>query len=352
METYHALTSIAPPEVPPDRLPERAIAPVPPPQEETPKAEAPAAINATLEELAREGARRMLERALAVEVDEFLGRPRYERRLLADHGYRNGYGKPRRVAIGTWPLEVRPPRISDLPPEAPPFHSSILPRRRMLSAETQRLFARLYLEGLSSGDFEPAFRELLGEAAPLSSSTILRLKEEWASEYAAWRVRPLTARYAYCWADGIYLGAGLEPENTCLLVIVGARQDGRKELLAMELGYRESAASWADVLRGLKARGLEAPLLAIGDGALGLWAALSEVFRTTRHQRCWNHRVLNILNRSQTDCGPTSAADCVTCGPPNREPNASCAATRSCAGWRRTGSCRPRRRSSVTGTTS
>ena len=133
--------------------------------------------------------------------------------LLADHGYRNGYGKPRRVAIGTWPLEVRPPRISDLPPEAPPFHSSILPRRRMLSAETQRLFARLYLEGLSSGDFEPAFRELLGEAAPLSSSTILRLKEEWASEYAAWRVRPLTARYAYCWADGIYLGAGLEPET-------------------------------------------------------------------------------------------------------------------------------------------
>ena len=217
--------------------------------------------------------------------------------MLAEHGYRNGYGRPRPVAVGTWPVEVRAPRIRDLPDDAPPFHSSILPRRRMLSAETQRLFARLYLEGLSSGDFEPAFRELLGETATLSSSTILRLKEEWASEYAAWRVRPLTARYAYCWADGIYLGAGLEPENSCLLVIVGAREDGRKELLAMELGFRESTQSWAGVLRGRRDRGLDAPLLACGDGALGLWAALDEVYPATRHQRCWNHRVLNILDK-------------------------------------------------------
>jgi transposase-like protein len=201
------------------------------------------------------------------------------------------------VVIGTWPVEVRAPRVRDLPDDEPPFHSSILPRRRMLSAETQRLFARLYLEGLSSGDFEPAFRELLGEYATLSSSTILRLKEEWSSEFAAWWVRPLTARYAYIWSDGIYLGAGLEPENSCLLVIVGAREDGRKELLAMELGYRESTQSWAGVLRGLKARGLEAPLLACGDGALGLWAALDEVYPAMRHQRCWNHRVLKILDK-------------------------------------------------------
>jgi len=239
----------------------------------------------------------VLERALAAEVDEFLGRQRYQRRLLADHGYRNGYGRPRAVAIGTWPVDVRAPRVRDLPDDAEPFHSSILPRRRMLSAETQRLFARLYLEGLSSGDFEPAFRELLGETAPLSSSTILRLKDEWATEYAAWRVRPPTARYAYCWADGIYLGAGIELENSCLLVVVGAREDGRKELLAMELGYRESTASWAGVLRDLRDRGLQAPLLACGDGALGLWAALDEVFPTTRHQRCWNHRVLNVLDK-------------------------------------------------------
>ncbi len=300
METYHALTPIARSEPP---APGASQAPTATPDQSSSEtdrepAEPPATIvNTTLEELAREGARRMLERALAVEVDEFLGRPRYERRLLAAHGYRNGYGKPRRVAIGTWPIEVRPPRISDLPAEAEPFHSALLPRRRMLSAETQRLFARLYLEGLSSGDFEPAFRELLGESAPLSSSTILRLKEEWAAEYAAWRVRPLSARYAYLWADGIYLGAGLEPEHSCLLVIVGAREDGRKELLAMELGYRESAASWGDLLRALKTRGLESPLLAVGDGGLGLWAALAEVYPATRHQRCWNHRVLNVLDK-------------------------------------------------------
>lgn len=161
-----------------------------------PAAQPAAVVNATLEELAREGARRMLKRALATEVDEFLGRSRYQRRLLAEQGYRNGYGRPRAVAIGTWPVAVRAPRVRDLPEDAEPFHSSILPRRRMLSAETQRLFARLYLEGLSSGDFEPAFRELLGETAPLSGSTILRLKDEWATEYAAWRVRLLTARYA------------------------------------------------------------------------------------------------------------------------------------------------------------
>jgi len=149
METYHALTSVARPEQPTDdKTEQHAIDPVEPPAPEPEPSEPPAAIvNHTIEELAREGARRMLERALAVEVDEFLGRPRYERRMLAEHGYRNGYGRPRAVAIGTWPVEVRAPRIRDLPDDAPPFHSAILPRRRMLSAETQRLFARLYLEG-------------------------------------------------------------------------------------------------------------------------------------------------------------------------------------------------------------
>lgn len=174
MENYHALTPVAPPAAPIEDADHHPLAPV----ESTTDAQPAAIVNQTLEELAREGARRMLERALTTEVDEFLGRQRYERRLLADQGYRNGYGRPRAVAIGTWPVEVRAPRVRDLPEDAPPFHSSILPRRRMLSAETQRLFARLYLEGLSSGDFEPAFRELLGETATLSSSTILRLKDE------------------------------------------------------------------------------------------------------------------------------------------------------------------------------
>ena len=206
-------------------------------------------------------------------------------------------GGPARSGIGTWSVEVRPPRISDLPPGSEPFNSALLPKRRYLSQDTQRLFARLYLEGLSSGDFEPAFRQLLGERATLSASTILRLKVDWEADYRAFRDRPIEGTFAYIWADGIYLGAGLEPESSCLLVIVGAREDGRKELLGMTLGYRESTDSWAAALRDLRERGLDAPLLAIGDGALRLWAALREVYPTTRHQRCWNHRARNVLDR-------------------------------------------------------
>jgi putative transposase len=258
--------------------------------------EADGVVADTLESIAREGARRLLADALAAEVDAYLERPRYAPGGHAT-GYRNGHGREREVGIGTWSVPVRPPRVSDLPAGSEPFTSAILPRRRYLSMETQALFARLYLEGLSSGDFEPAFRELLGERATLSASTVIRLKERWAAEYAAWRTRPLEHAYAYIWADGIYLGAGLEPETSCLLVVIGARQDGRKELLAMGLGYRESTESWAGVLRDLRERGMRAPLLAVGDGALGLWAALREVFPTTAHQRCWNHKAMNVLDR-------------------------------------------------------
>jgi transposase-like protein len=202
------------------------------------------------------------------------------------------------VAIGTWAVPVRAPRVSDVPAGRPPFESAVLPKRKRLSLETQKLFCRLYLEGLSTGDFEPVFRQLLGETAPLSPNTIVRLKEEWEQEYEAWRRRPLEQEhFVYAWADGIYLGAGLEKEHSCVLTIVAARADGTKELLAMEIGYRESKASWGDVLPGLRDRGLRAPLLMIGDGNLGIWAALGEVFPTTRRQRCWNHRVLNIKDK-------------------------------------------------------
>jgi putative transposase len=255
-----------------------------------------AVITDTLESIAREGARAMLERMLTEEVDEFLGRPRYAPGGRAT-GYRNGHGREREVGIGTWSVPVRQPRVSDLPEGSAPFESAILPKRRYLSMETQRLFARLYLEGLSSGDFEPAFRQLMGEEATLSASTIIRLKTEWQAEYETFRSRPITSRYAYIWCDGVYLGAGLEKEHSCLLVVIGAREDGRKELLAMELGYRESTESWAGVLRSLRERGLVAPLLAVGDGALGLWAGLREVFPETAHQRCWNHKAMNILDR-------------------------------------------------------
>ena len=153
----------------------------------------------------------------------------------------------------------------------------------------------LYLEGLATGDFEPVFRELVGETTALSPNAIVRLKERWEKEYEAWRKRPLWEhQYAYTWEDGVYLGAGLEKEKTAILCVVGAREDGEKELLGMEPGYRESKESWGEMLRDLRNRGLEAPLTATGDGALGLWAALDEVYPTTEHQRCWNHRTTNV----------------------------------------------------------
>ncbi len=187
--------------------------------------------------------------------------------------------------------------MSDLPEAVAPegFRSGVVERYQRRSHQQQQLFSRLYLEGLSSGGFEPVVRELLGGQAPLSASTILRLRVDWEDEYAAWRQRPLAEhRYAYVWFDGVYVGCGQEREKTVLLCVLGAREDGKKELLALEEGYRESTASWAGVLRSLRERGLRAPLLAVGDGALGAWAALDEVFPETRRQRCWNHRVLNV----------------------------------------------------------
>ena len=260
-------------------------------------AEASDAIGSALERLVRDGARLMLERALEAEVVEFLGRTRYQRGAEF-RGYRNGFQRTRQVAVGTWSVGVRAPRVADVPVGSPEFDSGILQKRQRLSKETQQLFRRLYLEGLSSGDFEPVFRQLLGEAAPLSPNTILRLKQEWEQDYQVWRLRPLEdERFLYVWADGIYLGAGLEKENSCLLTLLGARADGVKELLAMELGYRESTASWGDLLRDLRDRGLGSPSLVIGDGNLGIWAALGEVYPQARRQRCWNHRLMNVTDK-------------------------------------------------------
>lgn len=249
-----------------------------------------------LEAYVREGARQMLAAALEEEVTAFLGRCRYER-SKAFRGYRNGYHPSRELTVGLAPVEVRVPRVAKVPRDVAPqgFQSQIVGRYQRASQTTQRLFARLYLEGLATGDFEPVFRELVGETTALSANAVVRLKERWAAEYEAWRRRPLWEhQYAYIWADGIYLGAGLEKEKTALLCVMGAREDGEKEMLAMEPGYRESTESWASVLRDLRSRGLQAPLLATGDGVLGLWAALDEVFPTTEHQRCWNHKVLNV----------------------------------------------------------
>lgn len=253
-------------------------------------------VQVNLEAYVREGARQMLAVVLEEEVTAFLGRHRYQRRKVF-RGYRNGHHPPRELTVGLMPVGVRVPRVADTPPEVRPegFQSQIVGRYQRATAETQRLFVRLYLEGLASGDFEPVFRELVAETTALSANTVVRLKEQWAEEYAAWRRRWLgDHRYAYIWADGVYLGVGEEVEKSALLCVLGAREDGIKELLAMELGYRESTESWASVARDLRERGLAAPLVAVGDGALGLWAALDEVFPITEHQRCWNHRILNV----------------------------------------------------------
>lgn len=258
-----------------------------------------AEVGEALEDLVRRGAQEMLRRALEEEVEAFLGRERYQRER-AFRGYRNGYAPERTVGSGLGAVAVRAPRVRDVPDEVAPegYRSAILPRYQRRSQAQCRLFAQLYLEGLSSGDFEPVFRALLGEDAPLSASTILRLKDGWKTEYEAWQQRSLAGcRYAYIWMDGIYVGCGQEREKTVLLCVIGAAEDGTKELLAMAEGYRESTASWGAVLRSLRDRGMAPPLLGMGDGGLGAWAALSEVFPSTRHQRCWNHRVLNIQDQ-------------------------------------------------------
>lgn len=156
----------------------------------------------------------------------------------------------------------------------------------------------LYLEGLSSGDFEPVFRAILGETVGLSSSTVIKLKEDWKNEYEEWKQRKLSSEYyVYIWVDGVYIKAGLSREKTALLCVIGVREDGAKELLSIGEGYRESRESWAEVLRDLKNRGMNCPRLAVGDGALGFWAALREVYPDCAEQRCWNHKIMNVMDK-------------------------------------------------------
>lgn len=203
-----------------------------------------------LEQLVRSGAQKMLQDAVEQEVDEFLGRLRYERKGVF-RGYRHGRHKPRSIGVGMGAVEVRMPRVSDVPAEVSPegFRSEIVGRYERRSRTQARLLVRLYLEGLASGDFEPVFRALVGETAALSPQSIGRLKAEWKQEFENWRRRPLKKRYLYLFADGFDVRAGREREKTATLTVLGVDENGQKELLAMEQGYRESTASWAAVLR-------------------------------------------------------------------------------------------------------
>lgn len=259
-----------------------------------------------LDELAREGARRMIAAALEAEVADYVERFNGERdgdgrRLVV----RNGRGKERGLTVGSGTLRLRAPRVDDRrrDPETGErrrFGSAILPRYARRSPKVTDVLPLLYLRGLSTGDFRPALEELLGEdAAGLSLSSIARLTKAWEADYRAFRTRRLDfCRYCYLFVDGVHVAVRLgDDPQLCLLVVIGVREDGSKELLAVEDGYRESTESWASVLRDLKARGLsEAPKLVTGDGALGIWAALRDVYPRATRQACWVHKIANVLD--------------------------------------------------------
>jgi putative transposase len=257
----------------------------------------------------RDGATRLLAQAIDAEVADYIER---HTALRGQDGHRlvvrNGHLPEREIQTGIGPVKVRQPRVNDKRMDEDGqrirFSSEILPKYLRKTRSIEELIPWLYLKGISTGDFSEALVALLGPEAPgLSASTVVRLKEAWQQEYEAWSKRSLAdRRYVYFWADGVYfnvrLGGDGEGQNRqCILVIVGATPEGQKELVAIQDGYRESEQSWREVMLELKARGLvEAPKLAVGDGALGFWAALRKVFGETREQRCWVHKTANVLN--------------------------------------------------------
>jgi len=251
----------------------------------------------TLDELVAEGARRMLEAGLEVEVADYIAR---HQGLVDEAGHRlvvrNGKAAERSVITGAGSLKIQAPRVNDRR-EGHRFSSYILPKYARKSPKVADVLPVLYLRGLSTGDFAPALGEFFGSDAGLSSTSITRLVETWSDEYAAFTRRDLSGDdYVYVWADGVHFRIRLEEDRLSCLVVIGVKADGSKELLACADGYRESTESWADVLRDLKRRGMTAPMVAVGDGALGFWAALGDVFPETAEQRCWVHKTANILD--------------------------------------------------------
>jgi putative transposase len=255
----------------------------------------------SLDEIARQGAKRLLAEALQQEVEEYVHRHRELRdesgnRLIV----RNGKSKNRRVTLGSGTVEVQAPRVNDRRPEGK-FTSKVLPPYMRRSPKVENLLPVLYLKGLSTKDFKTALTDILGEGAQgLSSSSISALKKSWEQEYEEWKKRPLRDEYVYLWADGVNVSVRLgENKKLCLLVIIGVAKTGEKHLLSVEPGYRESKESWKYVLNDLKERGLNSPLLAIGDGALGFWSAIREAdgFQETKEQRCWVHKIANVLDK-------------------------------------------------------
>jgi len=267
---------------------------------------------AALDEIVLDGARRMLAAALEAEVDAYLAafaehRDERGHRLVV----RNGRAESRTITTAAGPIEVSAPRVDDRrvddAGERQRFRSSILTPWARKSPKVTEVLPLMYLHGMSSGDFAPALAGFFGSAAGLSASVITRLTTQWQAEQRAFAERDLSDRdYVYVWADGVHFNVRLDEERLCCLVIVGVRVDGTKELVAIAAGHRESTESWADLLRDLKRRGMRAPVLAVGDGALGFWGALRDVFPQTRAQRCWVHKVANVINALPTSVQPTA----------------------------------------------
>jgi transposase-like protein len=255
-----------------------------------------------LDEIVRDGARQMLAAGLRAEVAAFIDAHRGDlddagRRLVV----RNGYHQPREVTTAAGAVEVRQPRVNDkrvdeVSGERRRFSSAILPAWSRQSPRVAEVLPLLYLHGLSSSDFGPALEQFLGSDQGLSPATITRLTTQWQDQARAFNARSLAGSdYVYCWVDGIHLKVRLEADKVCLLVMIGVRADGRKELIALADGFRESSESWADLLRDCRRRGMQAPMLAVGDGALGFWKAVRDVFPETAEQRCWWHKIGNVL---------------------------------------------------------
>jgi transposase-like protein len=277
----------------------------------------PDGVDDPLTAILRSGARRLLAQAVEAEAEAFLATMR-ELRLPdgRERLVRHGLGPERLMQTGIGPVAVRRVKLRDRGAgpnsERVCFTSSILPRWARRTPSLDALLPVLYLRGVSMGDFQEALGALLGKEAPnLSPSVIGRLRDTWQADYACWQRRDLAARrYVYIWADGIYLQARMEPQAECMLVLIGATPEGRKELLGFQVGVRESAQSWRELLVDLKARGLAiAPELATGDGALGFWKALEEVSPTTRHQRCTVHKTANVLDKLPKSVQPAAKAD-------------------------------------------
>ncbi|BCA61192.1 transposase [Sphingomonas sp. HMP9] len=270
-----------------------------------------------LTEVLRAGARRLLAQAVELEAEAFLA-ARDDLRLPDGRSrlVRHGHGPERQVQTGIGPVPVSRVKIRDRggaeEGERVRFSSAILPRWARRTKSLDALLPVLYLRGVSTGDFQEALTALLGKDAPnLSPAVVGRLTAEWQVEYEHWQARDLSARrYVYVWADGVYLQARMEDHSECMLVLIGATPEGRKELVGFQVGVRESAQSWRELLVEVKRRGLAiAPEIAVGDGALGFWKALDEVWPSTRHQRCWVHKIANVLNKVPKSVQPAIKAD-------------------------------------------